>query len=153
MNQKKKRKKKRRKRLDVVAVKRKWKRKRKKKNSCQKKKNQQQLPRHPNDILSDISERNPSSSDDDDYPSPTDSDEYSTQSPSVTHNKSFDVDDNHSSTPPPNLKPKTTNMGGQLSSEDVAMDGVTAAAASGGSKRHCECKEPQRIAVTAVQNP
>eukprot|EP01083_Nonionella_stella_P140180 429247_1 len=134
-------------------TKKKRKRKRKKKNSCQKKKNQQQLPRHPNDILSDISERNPSSSDDDDYPSPTDSDEYSTQSPSVTHNKSFDVDDNHSSTPPPNLKPKTTNMGGQLSSEDVAMDGVTAAAASGGSKRHCECKEPQRIAVTAVQNP
>eukprot|EP01083_Nonionella_stella_P140179 429243_1 len=53
----------------------------------------------------------------------------------------------------PQTSEKTTNMGGQLSSEDVAMDGVTAAAASGGSKRHCECKEPQRIAVTAVQNP
>eukprot|EP01083_Nonionella_stella_P140181 429251_1 len=54
---------------------------------------------------------------------------------------------------PSNLTASALILGGQSTSESTAMDGNTAAAASGVSKVHCECKETQGTALSAVQSP
>eukprot|EP01083_Nonionella_stella_P054888 144842_1 len=54
---------------------------------------------------------------------------------------------------PSNLTASALILGGQSTSESTAMDGNTAAVASGVSKVHCECKETQGTALSAVQSP
>eukprot|EP01083_Nonionella_stella_P054886 144837_1 len=49
--------------------------------------------------------------------------------------------------------PTKTHSTPKSTSESTAMDGNTAAVASGVSKVHCECKETQGTALSAVQSP